>query len=197
VTQVAAAEDQQTPAGEELTPTALTILGYLALHPRSGYEIREAAKRAVSFFWGVSDGQLYPQLRLLAERGLIEAPAGQQGPRSRSVWQLTTAGRSALQSWLHAPSSPLRMRDENLVKLLFAARLEPKEAVRLIDERRRSFQWFREHLASVVPAADWSQRERADSLPIPQLVKDYGLRFAQAVLDWCDQCEAEVRKAAR
>ncbi len=48
---------------EELTPTARTILGFLASHPRSGYEIREAAKRAVSFFWGVSDGQLYPQLK--------------------------------------------------------------------------------------------------------------------------------------
>ena len=47
----------------ELTPTGWSILGFLSLQDRNGYEIRQAARRSVEQFWGVSDGQLYPQLR--------------------------------------------------------------------------------------------------------------------------------------
>ena len=54
-----------------LTPTARAILGFLSLHPRSGYEIRAAARRSAALVWGVNDGQLYPQLHDLHDRGLI------------------------------------------------------------------------------------------------------------------------------
>jgi PadR family transcriptional regulator AphA len=131
---------------EELTPTARTILGFLASHPRSGYEIREAAKRAVSFFWGVSDGQLYPQLKQLAERNLIEAVDQPDGPRARQTWRLTKPGRAAFLAWLREPSAPLQTRDENLVKILFASQLDRGETVRLVQERRASFQWLADHL---------------------------------------------------
>jgi DNA-binding PadR family transcriptional regulator len=108
---------------EELTPTARTILGFLASHPRSGYEIREAARRSVSFFWGVSDGQLYPQLKQLAARNLIEAVNQPAGPRAGQVWRLTEAGREAFLAWLREPSAPLRTRDENLMKIASAENL--------------------------------------------------------------------------
>jgi DNA-binding PadR family transcriptional regulator len=180
---------------DELTPTARTILGFLSLHPRSGYEIREAAKRSVSFFWGVSDGQLYPQLKVLADRGLIAArPSATTEPRARQVWELTDAGRQAFLDWLRAPSAALRTRDENLVKILFAAQLDPAEAVRLIGERRQQFEWFREQLGTVVPRATWREGERETAVPTPDLVRDYGLGFAATAIDWCDQAEAALRR---
>jgi DNA-binding PadR family transcriptional regulator len=181
---------------EELTPTARTILGFLASHPRSGYEIREAAKRAVSFFWGVSDGQLYPQLKLLATRNLIEAvEQTDSGPRARQVWRLTPDGRAAFLAWLREPSAPLQTRDENLVKILFAAQLDRAEALRLIEERRASFQWFHRHLESVVPRTGWTAEERQASLPTPDFIRDYGLSFAQSAIDWCDQVEAQLQRS--
>jgi DNA-binding PadR family transcriptional regulator len=180
----------------ELTPTARTILGFLSLHPRSGYEIREAAKRAVSFFWGISDGQLYPQLKVLSGKGLIEpdGPDGDAGPRARQVWKLTPAGRDELLTWLHAPSAPLQIRDENLVKILFAAQLDRAEAVRLIEERRAVMTRFRDHLGAVVPAATWTDAERAAANPTPALIRDYGFGFAQTIIDWCEQAAAVLGK---
>ena len=182
---------------DELTPTAYTILGFLASHPRSGYEIREAAKRAVSFFWGVSDGQLYPQLKQLAARGLIEPVDAPDGPRARQTWRLTSSGREALLGWLRAPSAPLQTRDENLVKLLFAAQLDRDEVVRLLGERRAAFQWFRDYLASVTPGAAWTDEERRAALPTPDLIRDYGLDFARTAIDWCDRVEAELRRSTK
>jgi PadR family transcriptional regulator, regulatory protein AphA len=177
---------------EELTPTARTILGFLASHPRSGYEIREAAKRAVSFFWGISDGQLYPQLKLLAARQLIEPVEEPGGVRARQTWRLTDRGREEFLAWLREPSAPPQTRDENLVKILFAAQLDPSEALRLVDERRRTFQWLRDHLESVVPGTGWTDEERKSSVPTPDFIRDYGLGFAQSAIDWCDTVEAEL-----
>ena len=179
---------------EALTPTAHTILGFLASHPRSGYEIREAAKRAISFFWGVSDGQLYPQLKQLAARNLIEAVDQPGGPRASTTWRLTDQGRAAFLAWMRTPSAPVQVRDENLVKILFAAQLDRDEAVRLIGERRASFQWLRDHLESVVPRTGWTDQEHRASLPTPDLIRDYGIGFAQSAIDWCDKAEAELNK---
>ncbi|NMO52396.1 PadR family transcriptional regulator [Actinoplanes sp. TBRC 11911] len=178
---------------DDLTPTARTILGFLALHPRSGYEIREAAKRSVSFFWGLSDGQLYPQLKVLAAAGLIEAAGASEGPRAKQVWQLTESGRAAFLQWLREPSAPLQTRDENLVKILFAAQLDPAEALRLVAERRASFQWFLDHLDTIVPRSTWTEAERSSSGPTPDLIRDYGLGFARSALAWCDSVEATLR----
>ena len=179
----------------ELTPTAYTILGFLASHPRSGYEIREAARRAVSFFWGVSDGQLYPQLRQLAARELIEPVDRQDGPRARQTWRLTTSGHDALLAWLRTPSAPLQTRDENLVKLLFASQFGRAEVTHLLAERRASFQWFCDQLESVEPGASWTDEERQGSLPTPDLIRDYGLGFARSAVEWCDRVEAELSRS--
>lgn len=173
----------------DLTPTAWTILGFLSLQPRSGYEIREAAKRSVHFFWGVSDGQLYPQLKVLESLKLIEAPHGVEGPRSRQRWQLTARGREALRSWLAAPSAHIQIRDENLVKFLFASLEGPEFLLHLIRERRASFEWFRNTMEAVQPGSFWDDPENASRLTGPAMLKRYGIEFAETVLNWCDQAE--------
>ena len=170
---------------DSLTPTGCTVLGYLASHPRSGYDIRRAAGRTV--FWGISDGQLYPQLRQLAERGLIEPDDADTAgaPHGKRVWRITDAGRAALAGWLAAPSAPVAIRDENLVKLLFAARTDRAAARKLIEERRRQFERFRAEVEAITPADTWTEAERADAAGVPSLVREYGLAYSETALDWC------------
>src|SRR3954447_19044270 len=131
--------------GRNLTPTAWSILGFLSLQDRNGYEIRQAARRSVEQFWGVSDGQLYPQLRHLHDLGLVE-PADESDPGSGTKWTLTDEGRAMLHAWLRAPSAPTRSRDENLVKLMFADDLGPEAVVELLHERRASFTSMRDRV---------------------------------------------------
>ncbi|MGZ7444378.1 PadR family transcriptional regulator [Paenibacillus sp. TH7-28] len=182
---------QASPVEEkfELTPTAWTILGFLALQSRSGYEIREAAKRSVGFFWGISDGQLYPQLKVLEALQLIEAN-GIESPRSRQRWRLTDKGREALRQWLSAPSAPIQIRDENLVKFLFASQEGPEWLIRLIQERRASFEWFLAQVQEVQPGSSWEHPGDASALAGPSMLKRYGIEFAKMMLNWCDEAEA-------
>src|SRR5436309_14852123 len=95
---------QEIPLGEtmewNLTPTGWSILGFLSLQNRNGYEIRQAARRSIEHFWGISDGQLYPQLRHLRDLGLIAAI--EPGRASAQSWRLTDDGRAALHQWLRS-----------------------------------------------------------------------------------------------
>jgi DNA-binding PadR family transcriptional regulator len=176
----------------QLTPTGWSILGFLALQPRNGYEIRQAARRSVEHFWGVSDGQLYPQLRHLHELGLI-APAGAAPERGASTtWRLTTAGRGALHEWLRTPSAATRSRDENLVKLMFADELGRSAVLELLQERRAAFAETRERVAAVKPGAHRHGEDEALDRVGPRLVHEYSLSFLDAAIGWCDDAMAEV-----
>src|SRR3954468_17594006 len=186
----------EVPLGEmmdeyELTPTGWSILGFLSLQDRNGYEIRQAARRSVEEFWGVSDGQLYPQLRHLHELGLV-APTKPTVDGGPTTWQLTADGRSALHQWLRAPSAPTRARDESLVKLMFADELGRDTVLDLLRQRRASFVMMRERVAAVDPGAHRHGEDEARGRIGPRLVHQYGLSFAEAAITWCDQAIAEL-----
>jgi DNA-binding PadR family transcriptional regulator len=176
-----------------LTPTGWSILGFLSLQDRNGYEIRQAARRSVEHFWGVSDGQLYPQLGHLHGLGLI-APLRKraQDRGAGTTWRLTPAGRKALCAWLRAPSAATRSRDENLVKLMFADELGRDGVVQLLHERRASFELMRQQLAEVEPGAHRHGRDEALGRIGPRLAHGYGRSFLDAAIAWCDGAITEL-----
>src|ERR687897_3378928 len=83
----------------DLSPTAYFILGMLSWRPMSGYDIKSLADHSTRFFWAISYGQIYPELRRLSEAGLVEADEA-EGGRRRTAYRLTAAGRKALRGWL-------------------------------------------------------------------------------------------------
>src|SRR5437868_9617560 len=78
--------------GDQLSGTALAVLGLLALRPRSGYEIKQTIDKTTRFFWNASYGQIYPELRRLAAAGLVEGEAAPRGGRARTIYRLTDEG---------------------------------------------------------------------------------------------------------
>ena len=96
----------------ELSATGRVILGMLAVEPRSGYDIKAIVDQSTRFFWAASYGQIYPELKRLAERGLIEADAAGEGGRRRTTYRLTDAGRDAFAAWIREPELTHELRDE-------------------------------------------------------------------------------------
>lgn len=175
-----------------LTPTAWTVLGFLSFCPRTGYDLRQAVQRSVGHFWGVSFGQLYPQLKVLHEGGYIEAANPADADQRRTVWQLTALGGAVLDRWLRTPATPAQRRDEGMVKLLFADHSGPATMLALIDARRAEARRRRETAESVLPGAHWpaDAPRAADSVLAAWLVRSHSLALANAELAWCDQAEA-------
>ncbi|MFD4393439.1 PadR family transcriptional regulator [Kitasatospora sp. NPDC058397] len=178
----------------KLTPTGWTVLGFLSLSSRNGYQLRQAVQRSVGHFWGVSYGQLYPQLKHLEASGLIAAdePAAERG--RQTVWQLTEQGATALDGWLSLPAQPAQRRDEGMVKLLFSDHAGPRAMLRLIEQRRDEAHARRDQATATVPGAQWpEQTERsADTVPATWLVRAHTIALADAELAWCDQAQALI-----
>jgi PadR family transcriptional regulator, regulatory protein AphA len=181
-----------TQPADELTPTARSILGYLSLQERSGYEIRQAARRNLA--WKVSDGQLYPQLANLHGAGLIEAAGPADEVHARQRWRLTPAGHQALEKWVLSEADQLVVRDENLTKLLFADQFGPDAVLALLRRRRAEFAELRQTLLAITPGGSGQPADEEAGRLGPGLAQSYGLDFAALNIDWCDRAIAAVTK---
>lgn len=181
-----------TPPGDDLTPTARSILGYLSLQERSGYEIRQAARRNMA--WKVSDGQLYPQLASLHRAGLIEPAGPADQVHARQRWRLTPAGYRALERWVLSEADQLVVRDENLAKLIFADQFGPDAVLALLRRRRAEFAELRQTLLAITPGGSRHPADEGAGRLGPGLAHSYGLDFAALNIDWCDRAIAAVTK---
>ena len=170
----------------ELGPTGKAILGTLSFGPKTGYEIKSMVDRSTRFFWAASYGQIYPELRRLADAGLIEGTDAPQGGRQRKEYRLTGAGHEALLRWLDSPPETYEMRHEGMLKVFFAGVLEPAGQVQrlrdMAEQHRRKVSALRE----VEEAAGKSP----DSLPY--LVLRFGIESNEWIADWCER-EAAAR----
>lgn len=168
-----------------LNPTSRLLLGMIQLGKRSGYEIKQLADISARFFWNVSYGQIYPELKRLEEAGLITGEDEAQGGRARRVYSLTSAGEQALSGWLRDPAAlTYEVRDEGMLKLFFSDSLDPAERERLLRTMRARHQEVVDRLAEIEPDA-------ADKGSGPYLTLRLGLGFHRAMVELCDELAAE------
>jgi PadR family transcriptional regulator AphA len=174
----------------QLSATAYVILGMLRQGPRSGYEIKAAVDQTTRFFWAASYGQIYPELKQLAEAGLVKGEPSPQGERKRTVYTLTAAGRKELRRWLEQPPETFELRDEGLLKLFFSGAASPESAVAALTAKREHHEEKLAKLREIEPVA----RESSD--PFPYLVLRYGVALSEWTIDWCKRSERELARTA-
>ena len=168
----------------ELNPTAYVILGMLAWRPMSGYDIKATVDRSTRLFWAASYGQIYPELRRLADAGLVEGEAESGSGRRRTLYALTAAGRSALEEWLAEPPQTFETRDEGLLKLFFAS-AAPETAAASLDAKRHYHETKLEQLRQVEAAANPEG--------FTGLVLRFGIESSEWMIGWCEREAARLR----
>jgi DNA-binding PadR family transcriptional regulator len=174
----------------ELSPTAYVILGFVRNEPRSGYEIKALVDHSTRFFWAASYGQIYPELKRLAEAGLIVGSDSPTGGRRRTVYEITADGEEELRAWLRQKPETFEVRDEGLLKLFFAEALSREEAVEILREMRAQRLAAHEQLREI----EKLKGEIAD--PFPMIVLQSGLEFTRWFAEWCERTEEEILAAA-
>jgi DNA-binding PadR family transcriptional regulator len=168
----------------ELSPTAYVILGMLGWRPMTGYEIKSLVDKSTRLFWAASYGQIYPELRRLAQAGLIEGKSSPQGGRKRNVYRLTAAGRRELRAWLASDPETFEVRDEGLLKLFFAESGGAGSAIDTLEAKRRHHAQIVEDLTAM--AGSGKPEGYA------HLVLRYGIEFNQWIADWCERTKRAV-----
>jgi DNA-binding PadR family transcriptional regulator len=175
---------------EQLNPTAYVILGLVRKEPRSGYEIKAIVDNSTRFFWAASYGQIYPELKRLAEAGLVVGSDSSTGGRKRTVYEITADGEEELRAWLRQSPETFEMRDEGLLKLFFADALPREEAVEILRAMRAQ----RLAINARLRAIEQMKGEIED--PFPMMVLRGGLEFTEWFADWCERMEARILDSA-
>ena len=103
-----------------LTTSSHFVLGLLAATGRATpYDLKQAADALE--FWTPQHAQLYSEPAKLAAAGLLREER-EPGGRRRRFYELTDAGRRALDAWLAEPSDETYdIRDPGLLRLFFGA----------------------------------------------------------------------------
>jgi DNA-binding PadR family transcriptional regulator len=172
--------------------TGTVILGLLTSRPMTGYELKTAVENSTGNFWSESFGQIYPELRQLTERGLIEATDEEEG-RSKRRYAITAAGQEVLRDWLAEPPRHNPPRDELLLKIFFARHGDLGQVIGHVAEARRI-------CAAKLKALESKERDlkqtyaQAPSLPFWLMTIRNGQLSYAATIAWCDETLAELER---
>jgi len=163
------------------------VLGFLAVQPMSGYDLKKAFDQSVGHFWTADQAQIYRTLARLIEDGLVEVHHVEQDRRpDRNEHRVTSAGTLELDTWLANAEDAQPIREPFLLKVFFAGRLDSGPVRTLLAQRIKDMEQILVVLnrtgsavgqASTGGTVDLEQKLRFATL-------DNGLRHAQAELDW-------------
>jgi len=94
------------------------IMVLLETEAGSGYDLLKRFKERLGFFWQASHQQIYQQLKVMHQDGLIICQQeAQQGKPDRKIYTMTELGHDALLAWLNEACKPQKVNDSLLVKL--------------------------------------------------------------------------------
>jgi len=158
----------------------------IALGRQSGYDIKQFVDKSTRHFWAASYGQIYPELRRLEDAGLITGQSEPTGGRARTVYELTPAGRTALQDWLEPEADPMfEVRDESMLKLFFSDIGTPEQRIANIRAMRESHERTLAQLCS--------HEEQAAEMPAgPRLTLELGIGLHRGIVEWCAATERRL-----
>jgi PadR family transcriptional regulator AphA len=104
----------------EPTTTAFAILGMIAIRPMSPYELAGWFDRSLGRLWPRARSKLFEGPKNLVTLGYAKATKERSGPRRKTVYSITPAGRRALAGWLEKPGAGPSLEFEQLLKVFFA-----------------------------------------------------------------------------
>lgn len=182
-------------AGRQLTPFEHILLGLICLAPASGYDLKRIFAVTPMGLYQPSSGALYPALRRLELKGLIQtqAPADGRGQsaRHRRAYEPTQTGRADHMSWLRTPIEPATVsRDLGLHLMRFVMMehvLSAGEVLTFLQNLAGALAALTAQLEQYSGGADLTDRH-------PRLAIDHGLAVHRASLRWAEQAIAALRQ---
>lgn len=164
------------------------LLGLLAERPGSGYELTKRFELAPGNVWSASHSQIYPELRRMAGDDLVTA--GDEGPRGRREYEITTTGFDELHRWLASPLPERSARDELALRVFFLWIL-PRDDV--LDNLERIAAMYRDDLAALDRLDAQVHWGEGPSDLMGRLVLERGRRSTSTMADWAAWAADQVR----
>ncbi len=164
------------------------ILGLLHDAPMHGYELRKRLNAVMGTFRAISYGSLYPALKDLLDRGLIEEAGAADasapvlsGRRAKIVYELTAEGKDRFAE-LVSRTGPESWEDEAFgVHFAFFASTPAEVRMRILEGRRSRM----EERLSNLHASMARNRERIDTYTLA--LQRHGLEGVEREVRWLNE----------
>jgi DNA-binding PadR family transcriptional regulator len=172
---------------DRLTDFEFLLLGLICGEPSSGYDLKRAFATTPVGVYQPSSGALYPALKRLQAKGLIQSQshttAGVASGRRRSVYEATPSGRAVHESWVRTPVEAATVaRDLGLHLMRFVmmeSLLTRLEVLAYLSDLRDALAALVAELERYTQAAAFEGRH-------PALALDHGVQVHRASLDWAE-----------
>jgi len=183
--------DDPTPA---MTATSYAVLGLLAMHEWTTYELTHQMARSFSYFWPRAERRIYDEPKRLAAAGYATARKENVGRRPRTCWQITAAGRQALRDWLaQPPMNPPVLEFEGMVKVFLAENGSKTDLLASLDAIQDSAIRRGEALAAMCrEVADSAGGQFPDRVHINALAMSYSIGLAEFTRRWAQEAAASA-----
>jgi DNA-binding PadR family transcriptional regulator len=168
----------------ELNATAASVLGFLLHEPMTGWDVAAKIEEIIGDFWNVTRSQIYRELKLLAEHGLVTSL--KTGPRDRQPYRVTDAGRKAFHRWISERPGPPNMRLPLVLQVFFADAVDPAVLRGSLDALRAY------HVARLEAYRGFEAIVEAGTGQHDAL--QLGIRFQQLMIDWVDSVKKRARR---
>jgi DNA-binding PadR family transcriptional regulator len=181
-------------AGPPLTSFEHILVGLVCLSPASGYDLKRMFAVTPMGVYQPSSGSLYPALRRLEAKGLVQAAGGTgESARHRRVYEPTEAGRTAHAAWLRTPVDAATVsRDLGLHLMRFVMMehaFSREEVLAFLGDLQDALTAFTAGLErAATETAQAGDRH-------PALALDHGLAVHRASLRWTRQVIAALGAA--
>jgi DNA-binding PadR family transcriptional regulator len=162
------------------------LLGSLADHPRTGYELQKHFQQSLAYAWPASHSQIYPELARLLEDGLIEQAGA--GARNSKTYAVTEAGLDQVRSWLRETPPDRRVRSDAALRTFFLWLLEPDEAREQLEGERAYWQGVLDEFLRIEDEPT-GRNKKARTF---RIALEGGIRTVEARLAWLGDAIAEI-----
>lgn len=170
-----------------MTPLNYALLGMVRQQPRSGYALRKMFETTPLGNYSSSPGSIYPALKKLVVAGLLESQAMGRG----NHYLITPQGERVLETWFAQPLGDEEGADMALMR--FALLHDHPNRQLTLDFLQAFANNSRRQVASLKAFMDgdvWQQMSVQSRLAV-----QYGLRTAQASVDWADDALKQLKSA--
>ena len=175
-----------------LTPLRLAILGLVAMHPQSGYDLRKVFETTPMGNFSSSPGAIYPALKSLEKRGWVRGEADKtESLRPRLVYSITEEGDAILCNELQKPVTHEDLIwhfDLVMLRFAFIERIGYPQALRFLGQ-------FRAEAESYVAYLEGLRGRLHEQLsPCGRLALEHGIQGSRGNARWAEHAILELEK---
>ena len=175
-----------------LTPLRLAILGLIAMHPQSGYDLKKIFETTPMGNFSSSPGAIYPALKALEKKGWVRGETDNpESLRPRLVYSMTEKGDAVLRAELEKTVTNEELIwnfDSVMLRFAFIERLGTDQALRFLGEFRTEAEAYIEHLEGL------RESLRQHLSPCGLLALEHGIQSSRGNVRWAHNAISELSK---